>query len=200
MNTRGVAPARRQKTILLCVHRGEKTYKEDATLETITFRFTPTKEDWVRATRARYRRDLRTWLSLASAGCLLLMGLCSVALYGPGFSVVFLMAMVPIALWPAFALVIAPLSAGHQVEKNERLRGETMWQVDDHRILIKNRFAETVCDWGAFGKALETEQAYLLVDAVNKQAFQVVPKRAFDSPADEAAFRELLARNIDGFD
>ncbi len=35
--------------------------------------------------------------------------------------------------------------------------------------------------------------------AVNKRAFQIVPKRAFVSPEQEAAFRELLQRHIPKF-
>ena len=96
--------------------------------QAITIQFTPTGQDYSRSVRAYYRRDRRTWVVLAAAGFLLLAGLCSVASYGPGFGAFLLLATIPLALWPAFALVIILWNVGRQVDRNERIGCETMWR------------------------------------------------------------------------
>jgi hypothetical protein len=173
---------------------------EDIMIQAMTFQFTPNGRDYVQSVRAYHRWDWRNWLGLALTGLLLLLGLCSVASYGLAFGGPLLMSAALLALWPAFALFIIPLNVGCQVGRNERFSCQTLWQVDEQQVAIRTKFAETACDWGTFGRALETKEAFLLVYAANKQMFQVVPKRAFDTPAQEAVFHDLLKRYLPRFD
>jgi hypothetical protein len=53
-----------------------------------------------------------------------------------------------------------------------------------------------VSDWGTFKKVEETKDYYMLVFSVNKNMLQIFPKRAFTSPEQEAAFRDLLKRHV----
>lgn len=100
------------------------------------------------------------------------------------------------AVIPTMLFVIGPLQAGNRVQKSERLRPEATWHLGGDAIQIITQYAESKIDWGTFQKAIMTKHHYLLVYTVNKQAFQIIPRRAFESAEQEAAFREIVERHL----
>ncbi len=95
-----------------------------------------------------------------------------------------------------FALLLQPLIVANRVEKDERLSSPVDFVVDEEQILFKNKFTETKLDWGSFQKVIESKSHFLLIYTVNKNMFQIIPKRAFASSEDEQSFRELLNTKI----
>jgi len=96
-----------------------------------------------------------------------------------------------------FALVVNPILTGNKVEKNERLSSPVNYEINDEQILIKNKFIESKLDWDSFQRAIESKDHFLLVLAVNKNMFEIIPKRAFASSDDEQTFKKLLiAKNL----
>jgi hypothetical protein len=156
----------------------------------ITFTFTPTRSDYIRTLRAFTLRQKSTFTIFI---ILVFLSLCTViaSIYQPTPIYVWFF---PLALisYILFSLLIIPITVGEKVEKNERLRCATTWEVDEKTVTIRTPFSSTSFDWGTFRQACETSEHYLLVYAVNKQMFQLVPKRAFASAEQQASFRKLL--------
>jgi hypothetical protein len=64
--------------------------------------------------------------------------------------------------------------------------------------VIKTSFGENKNEWNSFSRVIETKNSYLLVDAKNKRAFQVLPRRAFTSPEQEARVKAYLLNKVPG--
>jgi hypothetical protein len=166
----------------------------------LTFTYVPTRGDYLKSFRTIY---LRSWPVWSVVGILMLVqGVCIVSalLRGEaGFELGILLPLaifVFLAFYLTFALVIRPLTVANKVEKDERLSSPVHYEVSDEQIVFRNQFAETRLDWGSFQKVVESQGHFLLLYTVNKNAFQIIPKRAFGSPEDEQAFRDLLKAKI----
>jgi hypothetical protein len=79
------------------------------------------------------------------------------------------------------------------------LRAETEFTVDEDRWRMKNAHQDSAMDWSTYLGVLETRRFFLMVHTVNRNMFQIIPKRAFESPDREADFRELLKRHIEKY-
>jgi len=86
---------------------------------------------------------------------------------------------------------------GAQVQQSEnRILDEVQWLLDDTQIIIKDPHTELRVDWGTFRELVELKDYYLLVHTVNKNMFNFIPKRVFESADQEQAFCELVRQNI----
>ncbi|MBI5943766.1 MAG: YcxB family protein [Chloroflexi bacterium] len=101
-----------------------------------------------------------------------------------------------IVFYVVFAFFINPLTIANKVGKDERLSSPIQYEVSDEQIMFRNQFAETKLDWGSFQKVIESEEMFLLVYTLNKNMFQIIPKRAFSATVDEQVFRDLLKTKI----
>lgn len=115
--------------------------------------------------------------------------------YGFGF-VIPMTILLLVGFLVIFTLVINPFMIANKVEKDERLNSPVQYEVSDEQFLFRNQFAETKLDWGSFQKVIETKDLFLVVYTVNKNMFQIIPKRAFTSSEDEQSFRNLLNQKI----
>jgi hypothetical protein len=167
----------------------------------LSFSFVPTKNDYLKAIWTYYFSN-----SIILVGLIFLVLLVPLVI----LSVILLVALksevgtwLPITAifilgsgFFAFVLLINPLITANKVKNNERLNSPVQFEVSGDQLLIKNQFTETKLDWGSFQKVIETKDYFLLVHSVNKNMFQIVPKRAFSSSADEQTFRNLLTIKI----
>jgi hypothetical protein len=166
----------------------------------LTFTYVPTREDYLKAFRTIYLRSWPLWSVVIIV--MLAQGICiaSALLRGEvGFELGILLPFaifVFLAFYLTFALVIHPLTVANRVQKDERLNSPVHYEVSDAQIVFRNQFAETKLDWGSFQKVVESQDHFLLLYTVNKNAFQIIPKRAFAAPEDEQAFRDLLKAKI----
>jgi hypothetical protein len=166
----------------------------------LTFTYVPTKADYLKAFRVIYMRSWPVWSVIIIV--MLAQGICigSALLRGEvGFELGILLPLaifVFLAIYLTFALVVSPLRVANRVEKDERLNSPVHYEVSEAQIVFRNQFAETKLDWGSFQKVVESQDHFLLLYTVNKNAFQIIPKRAFGSPEDEQAFRDLLKAKI----
>jgi YcxB-like protein len=93
------------------------------------------------------------------------------------------------------ALYVTPYFAAKSLyEGNVNLRGPIQWSFSDK--LIKQRMATGSSEllWSTFIKARETAELFLLYP--QKRFAYPLPKRAFGTEQDIAAFRELIRRQI----
>jgi hypothetical protein len=177
-------------------------------MNTITFHYTPGAGDYVRGMWAQLMRrpSMILWLAISApmSLCLLcfLLGYIPFALLRSGstftlsYALPLVVALIPLAMPWLIYFVVMPLNLRSRVKSNERLRCETFCQVDEQGLVIRNRFAETKMDWGTFAIFFETKGLILLPHSVNERMYQIIPKRGFESPSAEAAFRELLQRKV----
>ncbi len=162
----------------------------------ISFRFVPTKDDYIKSFRIFY---LNSWPAWAVLIVLVLFQIICVGSafvrgdlgfdFGGIFPVVIFIFLV---FYIAFALVINPITVASKVEKDERLSSPVQYEVSDEQIMFKNQFSEIKLDWGSFQKVIESKELFLLIHSTNKNMFQIIPKRAFASADDEQAFKNLL--------
>ena len=166
------------------------------TSQPISFRFIPTKDDYVHSIRAFFLCDAGFKRTLVIMGIveLLIVVAALAGNLGDGLLLWLLALAMPALL--VYLWVILPLNTGRQIEKNERFMSETTWELGEDQVLIKNKFSETKMDWGSFQKVVETGDYYLLVYTANKRMFQFIPKRAFESQEHAAAFREVLRQKL----
>lgn len=178
-------------------------------MEPVKFSFTPTKQDYVRTTRLTTLRPLPTRLGIGALTLILALMICSslisvpnapvenrdsAIIFGIGYPLVCLLGYATILLG---LLVVNPMIVGNMVRKNERLRAPVAWEMSDENIVIRSGdFAETKQDWGMFREAAALKDYYLLGYIINKRAYQFIPKRAFESPEHEAAFRAMVEAHL----
>jgi hypothetical protein len=176
-------------------------------MEPITFKCTPTKEDYVQVIRAFHlssRSKVRSSILFLLLAIVYLsfvpyfLPLAGGARSGTAwYPVLFpLLCISFFLLTPAYWFFIGPYLTGRKVQKHERLREEMTYYLDDHEVRIIGEKSELKLDWGAYRNTIEVKHHYLLVHRVNKQMFQFIPRRAFESEEQEAAFRRLVEQHL----
>ena len=162
--------------------------------ETIRFRYIPDAGTYSRVMRAHTLRTRGVWLTLAAITAVLLVMLVAPSLLRhQAPAPASWLAAVGGPLFAGFLLFVwQPSRVKRQVQKQEQFRSETTWQVDDSQSVIQNAQSEIRLGWDNFCQAMETRTDFHLVYAANKRQIQFVPKRAFESPEQEVAFRTLL--------
>ena len=162
----------------------------------ISFRFAPTKDDYIKSLRVFYLNSWPTWAVLIVLVLSKIICIGSAFVRGDlgfDFGGIFpIVLFVFLVFYLAFAFVINPMIVASKVEKDERLSSPVQYEVNDEQIMFKNQFTETKLDWGSFQKVIESKELFLLVHLTNKNMFQIIPKRAFASTNDEQAFKNLL--------
>ncbi|MBI4761341.1 MAG: YcxB family protein [Chloroflexota bacterium] len=166
----------------------------------ISFKFLPSKTDYLMSFWAFYFRQWKQWA-----------GLLFLALF---FTASGLFASIRrdietgyLAPLPAFfalvitfilifALLVNPYRAAQMVERNERLRSMVEGEASEDRIVLKDQFVETKLDWGSFQEVIEIPEYFILIYSSNKNMFHIIPKRAFKSSNDKLAFQKLLYTKI----
>ena len=171
----------------------------------IIFQFTPTKDDYVYCI-SDFSATIQKALSIT-------IGLFIPFMLYFGFSNFIKYASIPRGDWstPYIALFTFPLCAtiilffmryfydrqiGKQVKTSTQFISPVSWQMDDTQIIVKTDFSETKMNWNMFQKTIEYERFYLLVQTANKRCFNIVPKRVFESTAQEESFRALIEQKL----
>jgi len=91
-------------------------------------------------------------------------------------------------------LIIAPIVIASQAAKNKTLMSELQWAASDAGLQVAGADTDALLNWDLFNQVIETKNYFLLVFQQRRKLFQMIPKRAFASPQNEARFR-ALARN-----
>ncbi|HTX92959.1 MAG TPA: YcxB family protein [Anaerolineales bacterium] len=162
----------------------------------LSFRFIPTKEDFIKTTRAYQLRRTETRTLLVIFSFLFLMGAIGSIVFRLNLSLGPLFTMLWLPLYLLVIFVMNPRMIGRQVDANERLRTEVTWTVDAQGVHLASKFAQVQMDWRSFQALVETREYFLLTYSGDKRKYQIVPKRAFASDAELSAFRELVSISI----
>jgi hypothetical protein len=163
----------------------------------VEFHFTPEPGDFSQAMRAFLWRDVRVWISMGLVGIMLVGGLANLVAGGEPTIMGLVLVLFPLLL-AAYLWWGWPMSVGRRVQRDRRLRSPTTYQVGDERFVTRNVLGESSLEWAAFHRLVETRAHYLLVFDVSRRTFVVVPRRAFASAEQEAAFRDIVKRHLPG--
>lgn len=77
---------------------------------------------------------------------------------------------------------------------NPLLREEYYLQFSDEGIVFRTKDAESTLKWGFYKDVWETDQFYFLL--YGKDAFSLIPKRAFAEQEQERAFKRMLHKHV----
>ncbi len=175
-------------------------------MELITIRFTPTTSDYLRVAwhLSLKRLGLRALIPVLFGGVAYI---CVMVSNSTGGNSQTEPALVPAATYTLFLAAVAsliliaifgvvPLLLVWRVSRQELLRSETTYQFSDEGIFAKDGDSELKQDWKYYQGVLATKGHYILRSAVNKNIGRFVPRRAFESPEQETAFRDLLKSKL----
>ncbi len=169
----------------------------------LSFKFTPSPNDVTRAFWIFYLNDWTPWTIMAFTATIL--GACGLIIFATttfwyvGFwQMVTLLPSFILACFLVFSLLLVPYLAGRRVKHDERLNSPVEYQASEEHLLFRNRFSEMKLDWCNYNRVIESPKFFLLVCSASKNRFQIIPKRAFRSSADEFAFQGLLKSKISG--
>jgi hypothetical protein len=81
--------------------------------------------------------------------------------------------------------------------RNPQFREEFFLQFSDEGLQFKTTQIDALLQWSLYEKVLEDERFYLLI--YGKNMISVIPKRAFESAHQEAAFNRMLRRNVPAY-
>jgi hypothetical protein len=182
-------------------------------MEPLEFSYTATAEDHARAIRAFTLRKPATLFLIIGFGLLAAMTLCiflgeiALSLAAGTIQITdvtqllnLLLSLLPCTVsylvFPVYSLFIGPYLAGQQVKKHEDKIGQITCVVDDDHVQANSLQTKNEMKWTFFSKAMESKRYYFLVYATNKRMFQFIPKRAFESPQQEADFRRYVEKAI----
>ncbi|HEY0405515.1 MAG TPA: YcxB family protein [Pyrinomonadaceae bacterium] len=79
-------------------------------------------------------------------------------------------------------------------KRNPQLREEYRLQFSDEGIAFRSKGIDSTLQWSLYKDVWETERFYFLL--YGKDAFSLIPKRAFADEWQERAFREMLQQHI----
>jgi hypothetical protein len=95
-----------------------------------------------------------------------------------------------------FLPAMSGFSTAKRVSKQPQLLQNSTYEFDEEIIQIINELSESKMHWGVFDKALESDGYYYLIYVTNKNMFQFIPKRIFESTAQESDFRQLVEQKL----
>ena len=160
------------------------------------FEFSLSIKDYKSSVRAFHLKQRSTWISLSVTGVLFIYGLFLILNPDADLSnySIFALLLFPVILFAY--LVFSPNRMAASVSRSDRYTAPQHWRVDKAGIKITNDFGEVKFKWTDFMGVVENKTYLLLQYSSNKNAFQIVPKRAFTSAEQEGAFRDLAKQNV----
>jgi hypothetical protein len=177
-------------------------------LEPLDLSFTLTREDYSRVIRAFTLRQPLFWIIIVGLGLVTgyemcaMLGAVASSLAGGRlatgtYSPLSLLICTGFYLFfPVYLLLLRPYLDTQRIKKHEDKLKQITWVMDDYHLHIAYVQMKSEVEWAVFDKAVETKQYYLLIHAMNKRAFQFIPKRAFESPEQEASFRRYVEKYV----
>lgn len=95
-----------------------------------------------------------------------------------------------------FFLLMSPfgisLMSYFRWKQQPALHGSLIYDVDEGGIVVTTETSKSEMKWETFTRFAESKNLFMLF--AGKYLFYLIPKRAFDNEAEQAAFRELAKR------
>jgi hypothetical protein len=176
-----------------------------ATMEPIKVIFTPTKDDHFVLARTVILRSftgprLIFWGLLVGGAIILTGALLIQEMQNPSSnpSIIYV-AVAILTLTVAFLFGIfyflLPSMAANQFETRPDLHVKHRWEMSDEQVEIDSTLTQIKTRWESFRDLIDAKD-YYLVRPKDDPNILFIPKRAFESPAHEAAFRAMVEAHL----
>jgi hypothetical protein len=159
--------------------------------ESVKLQVRPDVKEYVAGVRAFFLRDyglFKTLMSTCLIGTYIFLWL---ALMNVGTLVALFPALLVITTYTSAILFAGPRK---RFLRDPKLREVFEIEFSDEGILYSAPDMVSRMNWSYYSRAVETDKVYVLVRGTMQMT--VIPKRAFNSAAQEASFRGLLARHL----
>lgn len=161
----------------------------------IKLRFTPKKQDYIRASRV-LAKNTPTFLILAAV-ILVAMVAAAVVLIVPGLgdvtwrniAIVVLLAGI---FYTIYFLAFIPYQLTQAFKKNEYLQKPREFTITDQSIHMEIGDRSTDLEWEYIQKVIDGGTFYLLIYKADQNVYPFLPKRAFEDPSADQSFLQLL--------
>ncbi|MCB2210198.1 YcxB family protein [bacterium] len=164
----------------------------------LTIKFTPEKNDYVQASRALANKT-PAFIVLAIVTVLLMIG-ALVVLIVPSigdstWNNVAIISLVIGAFYLIYYFVLIPMQLGRSFKSNDLLREERVLVFDESGVTMTLADRRSDMVWDKFEKLMDSKSLYMMIYKADQRLYPFVPKRAFETPELEAAFRQLFSEH-----
>ncbi len=162
----------------------------------LVVRFTPKKEQYVRATRILARK---------SPGFMVLVAILALAVIASAVILIFpgigqqswnsiaLMVILVGAFYLFYFTVLVPMQFSKNYQKNKYLQMEREFIISDEKMIMNVGDKSSNLLWENFQKVLEDDDFYLLLYKAQERFYPFITKSAFEDQESLDAFLSLLA-------
>ncbi|MFN8411661.1 MAG: YcxB family protein [Anaerolineales bacterium] len=161
----------------------------------IKFKVVLSKDDFVKVARSYYLSQFNNQVFGVLLVLLIVAGVLGLIRNGFELSIFLFVAMASFGL--IYSYFIAPLSGANKIEQDKNWHTGNSWSATKDGISVYSGTKEVKIKWDVFQDFLETKNYFLLIHSDNKQSFQIIPRRAFESAEQEKDFRQLLKSVFD---
>ena len=156
----------------------------------IKFKIVLTKDDLVTALRNFYASQLNNQFWGAFLILVVIAGVFGLIRNGMETSILLFVIMAAFGL--IYSYFIVPLLMANKIVQDKNWSAENNWTVTNDKITVNSGAGERKIKWELYQDFIDTQGFFLLIHSENKQSFQIIPKRAFESLEHEENFRQLL--------
>ena len=162
----------------------------------ISLRFKYTEEEYVAAMRLYLTRSADLIIRMT------VVVLYSIACVGLFLWFGFASDLIPLFIFAAcfpfiMAFLLLFVAPRQRFRSDPKFADEYFMQFSDDGIQFKTAQIDSLLQWSLYNKVLENERFYILV--YGKNMISVIPKRAFTGANQDAAFSEMLKRNLPAY-
>jgi hypothetical protein len=162
-------------------------------METISLRFRYTEEEYIAAIRFYLTGSKGFSIRLVLSSICAVAGIFLVSFLNLDSAFSFLLTFIGVVLLLIWSLLFFVVPR-QRFRRDPKFRDEYSLQFSDDGIQFKTAQIDALVQWSLYSKVVESERFYILVYGENM--ISVIPRRAFASAQQEAAFDELLKRKL----
>ena len=159
----------------------------------IKIKYQLTKKDYVVGLRLFNTKTPLAWVAYLIVGAVLTYFALTMRTQDTFLTLIIILAIPLMAL---NTFVLRPYSYGQQASKDENLTASIRMTIAEDGIGIYRMHKNQQIDWKNFEELIEGKDYFLLKTVLHRNSFDIIPKRAFETPEEEDAFRELATRKI----
>lgn len=163
----------------------------------LTLHYQPEKDDYARAYRAFYRDSWKTRIPLF---IIILIPIIYLWVVAPPHtfitSAALLLPILILVYLIVFTFMIHPNQSAKQLMGNDLMNGPSTIEINDERIRVVSKLNESIMEWSAFTRVIETDELFILIFTTNMSILRIVPKRIFSSDEDMQYFKTLVEEKI----
>ncbi|MDT5063385.1 MAG: hypothetical protein QOH63_3844 [Acidobacteriota bacterium] len=162
-------------------------------METISLRFRYTEEEYIAAIRFYLTGSKSFLIRLILSFICVAAGIFLVSFLNLDSAFSFLLTFIGVVLLLIWSLLFFVVPR-QRFRRDPKFRDEYFLQFSDDGIQFKTAQIDALVQWSLYSRVIENERFYILVYGENM--ISVIPRRAFASAQQEAAFDELLKRKL----